>query len=297
MIFNLKQYLKDKQSLINTSLKQTWLTHDQIQPDVLFEAMNYSLSAPGKRIRPVLIFACAEVLDMPVNDVMPMAAALEMIHVFSLIHDDLPAMDDDDLRRGQPTNHKVYGEAVAILAGDALLSHAFSVLTKLDQSKYKSENIITVINTFAQATGMPGMITGQVLDIKSENKKISLEELKNLHAHKTGALIRLACTTPAILKGADENTVKQFEDYGKAIGLAFQIVDDILDIVGGEDLGKPIGSDQEKNKSTYPSLLGLDGAKKEAQNALNQALDALSGFGEEAEPLRALARYIVERSH
>ncbi|MBU0506010.1 polyprenyl synthetase family protein, partial [bacterium] len=182
-------------------------------------------------------------------------------------------------------------------AGDALLAHAFSVLTKLDQNKYKPENIITVINNFALATGIPGMITGQVIDIKSENKKISLEDLKNLHAHKTGALIRLACTTPALLKGVDGNVLKNFETYGRAIGLAFQIVDDILDIIGGDDLGKPIGSDQEKNKSTYPSLLGLDGAKQEAQKALDQALAALSAFGKEAEPLRALARYIVERSH
>ncbi len=297
MNLDLKTYFAKKKEVIDIAMRQNWISAELIKPKTLFKAMEYSLFAPGKRIRPILVFASAEALGVSEKDVVPIAAALEMIHVFSLIHDDLPAMDNDDLRRGQPTNHKVFGEAMSILAGDALLSHAFIPLGELDSNKYPAKNIISLIHSFAQLTGIPGMVAGQVMDLQSEDKKISLDQLVELHQHKTGALIRLAVTSPAILNGEPEAKLNNLCEYGEAIGLAFQIIDDILDIEGGEELGKDIGSDVEKGKSTYPSLLGLDGAKKEAQKMLDKAMSALSDFDEKADALRQIAKFIVERRY
>jgi len=294
MNFELADYFKEKKQLIDSYLKEC-IPSENTDPEALFKSMHYSLLAPGKRIRPVLVLASANCLGMNEKEVLPIACALEMIHVFSLIHDDLPAMDDDDLRRNQPTNHKVFGEANAILAGDALLSHAFSVLTKLDSAKYEASSRITLINEFSQLTGVAGMISGQIIDLESENTSISLERLKTLHRHKTGALIRLSVTAPAILNGESKDIISNLNSYGDAIGLAFQIADDILDIEGGENIGKDVGSDVENNKATYPSLLGLEGAKTEAANTLEQALTALSPFGEKADTLKKIAHFIVER--
>lgn len=295
MTFNLEKYFAEKKSLIDQALQTRWVLPKDTDPTSLHQSMQYSLFAPGKRIRPILVMASAETLGIPVEDVLPIAACLEMIHVFSLVHDDLPAMDDDDLRRGQPTNHKVFGEAIAILSGDALLADAFIPLTELNTDKYQPKNILKLIQEIAKATSTQGMIAGQVIDLESEGKKITLERLKKLHRHKTGALIRIAVEAPAVLTGASPETLARLTAYGNAIGLAFQIADDILDIEGGEELGKDIGSDIAKGKSTYPSLMGIDNAKKEAQKALDNALEALTQFGEKATTLKQIAHFIVSR--
>lgn len=297
MNFDLKLYFQEKKNLIDEALKKKWMPPQTTDPATLHEAMHYSLLATGKRIRPILTLASAEALDLPLEDVLPIAASLEMIHVFSLIHDDLPAMDDDDMRRGQPTNHKVYGEAIAILAGDNLLANAFVPLTELTTENYDPKNVLKLIRKVADATGNEGMIAGQVIDLQSEGQKIDLDRLKTLHRHKTGALIRIAVEAPAILCGASHEIRNNLVTYGEAIGLAFQIADDILDIEGGAELGKDIGSDIEKGKATYPALMGMDGAKQEAAKVLEEALTALNNFGEKAEPLRQIAKFIVERKH
>lgn len=294
MTFDLNHYFKEKIALVDENLKR-WMPAKNDDPATVHESMHYSLFASGKRIRPILVLASATTLGLNDEDVLPMAISLEMIHVFSLIHDDLPAMDDDDLRRGQPTNHKVYGDAIAILAGDALLAQAFIPLTQCNTEKFRAENILAVIKLMAEATGTAGMIGGQVIDLESEGKKIDLQRLQKLHRLKTGALIRASVLSPAILSGASESQTKALTTYGENIGLAFQIADDILDIEGGADLGKDIGSDIANGKSTYPALLGLDGAKKAAQEALNAALASLDSFGEKADVLRHIARFIVAR--
>ncbi|MBF0104374.1 MAG: polyprenyl synthetase family protein [Deltaproteobacteria bacterium] len=295
MTFNLDLYFKQKKEIIDRVMLLKYMRPKETDPVILHEAMHYSLFAPGKRIRPILCLSSALALGMPESDVLPIAAALEMIHVFSLIHDDLPAMDDDGLRRGLPTNHKVYGEAIAILAGDNLVVHAFDVLTELDANKYPPQNILKVIKRLAQATGSDGMIAGQVIDMQSGGKQIDINRLKTLHRNKTGALITAAVELPAILCGAAKDTHERLVCYGNAIGLAFQIVDDILDIEGGKELGKNIGSDVKKGKATYPALMGVDRAKEAASEALTEALDALANFKDNAEPLRHIARFVVER--
>lgn len=295
--FDLSPYLMGKKTLVDDALLTRWLPRVSQDPAKLHEAMRYSVTAGGKRVRPVLTFAAAQALEIPDRDVLPIAAALEMIHVFSLIHDDLPAMDDDDLRRGKPTNHKVFGEAMAILAGDALHTLAFATLTELDSCKYDPMHILRVIRAVTDATGPSGMIGGQVIDMESEGKKIDLVRLKMLHRMKTGALIRVAVEAPAILAGTMQDTKTALKCYGEAVGLAFQIADDILDIEGGVELGKDIGSDLANSKATYPALLGMAGAKREAGRVLEEALVALKDFGDNAEPLRELARFIVARKN
>lgn len=294
MTFDLSSYFKEKKLTIENALK-LYLPKQEVDPAPLHESMSYSVFAPGKRIRPILTLASASALGISESSVLPIACSLEMIHVFSLIHDDLPAMDDDDLRRGKPTNHKVYGEALAILAGDNLLAHAFVPLTMLDSTYFSSENIIKLIQKIALATGSEGMIAGQVIDILSEGKSISLERLKQLHRNKTGALIRIAVEAPAIVNGSSSEQRKALVKYGESIGLAFQIADDILDIEGGAEIGKDIGSDIANGKATYPALMGMEGAKKEAKRTLEEALTALDIFGNNAEPLREIAKFIVQR--
>ena len=295
MSFDLETYLSERKLKVEETLKSLWLPAKTQDPTILYEAMHYSLFADGKRIRPILTLASGELLGLTEDDVMPIAASLEMIHVFSLIHDDLPAMDDDDLRRGQPTNHKVYGDAIAILAGDGLLAQAFLPLTAFDLTKFSAQNVFSLICLIIESTGAPGMIGGQVIDMESEGKMISLDRLKTLHRMKTGALIKAAVVGPAILSGAEAKTKMALENYGDAIGLAFQIADDILDVEGGVEIGKDLGSDGARGKSTYPSLMGIDEAKRESMRTLEKALFALEEFDEKAEPLRAIARYIVKR--
>jgi len=259
-------------------------------PHVLDEAIRYSLFAGGKRLRPALALGAAEIVSGDADIALPAACAIEMIHTSSLIHDDLPAMDNDELRRGKPTLHKVCGEALAILAGDALLTMAFDVLATAGHPR--------VIREVAQAAGVAGMMGGQAIDIKSEGKRITLDELRRIHACKTGALIRVSARSGALLAGADAPTLDALTAYAGYIGLAFQITDDILNVVGdAQAMGKSVGSDAANEKSTYPALLGLERSRALAAEAVDAALMVLDPLGPKADDFRALARFIVEREH
>ncbi|MFA5812334.1 MAG: polyprenyl synthetase family protein, partial [bacterium] len=263
-------------------------------PETLRKSMRYSLEAGGKRLRPILCFAGAEAVGGSADRVMPAAVALEMIHTFSLIHDDLPAMDDDSLRRGKPTNHKVFGEAIAILAGDGLLAEAFYVLSEARGMDPRLQ--VEAIAEIAYATGGRGMTGGQALDMEATGKKIGEAALTSIHLYKTGALIKSSVTAGAKLCGATQEQLAPLGRYGEAIGLAFQITDDILDLTGNqEELGKDIGSDQGKGKSTFPAVLGIEPSRRQASALVDQAIAAVAGFGPGAEPLREIARYMVER--
>ena len=290
----LDTYLAERKVLIEQAL-DSFLPKAGEKPQRLHESVRYSVLAPGKRLRPILVLASAEAVGGNPQDVMPTACAMECIHVFSLIHDDLPCMDDDDFRRGRLTNHKVYGDAMALLAGDALLTVAFELIAR-NGSTLSSPRIVDAILMISQATGMHGMVGGQVVDMESENQAIELETLQYIHAHKTGALLTASSVVGALLCGADTNQIDGLTQYGKSIGLAFQIADDILDIVGDEEkIGKPVGSDEGNNKATYPKLFGLDASRKMAHEEVGVAIDSLVNFGPAAEPLRSIARYIVER--
>lgn len=264
-------------------------------PPGLRSAMNYSLLAGGKRLRPVLCISFASLFGEK-DAVMPFAAAIECIHSYSLVHDDLPAMDNDDMRRGKPSNHKQFGEAAAILAGDALLTDAFSLMASCG-GQLPPERVLPAIGYMACAAGSPGMVGGQFLDmLYTEQKRCTLEELRTMHAMKTGALLRAACVCGALLAGAGADAVAQVEIYGNGLGAAFQIVDDILDVVGDAAvLGKPVGSDEACGKVTYPSLLGLAQSRALAREEADKASAALACFGERADFLRGLADYVVQR--
>jgi geranylgeranyl diphosphate synthase type II len=268
------------------------LPPEQRPPGRLYEAMRYSLTAPGKRIRPVLLLAAVDAVGGDAHNALPAAAALEMIHAYSLIHDDLPAMDDDDTRRGQPSNHKVYGEAMAILAGDGLLTAAFEILASPELGSIgNAETRLAVLFDLAHAAGPAGMVGGQAADILAEEQdEIDLPELEFIHTHKTGALIAAALRMGARLGGGTADQIDALTRYGRHIGLAFQIADDILDLVTETDGG-------EHSKATYPSLMGLAAAREHADSLVDRALAELEPFGACAEPLRALARYIVARTH
>ncbi|PAQ16290.1 farnesyl-diphosphate synthase [Bacillaceae bacterium SAOS 7] len=263
-------------------------------PDILIQAMDYSLQAGGKRLRPMLLFATVAAFRKETLIGMEAAVALEMIHTYSLIHDDLPSMDDDDLRRGKPTNHKVFGEATAILAGDALLTHAFKVIA---QSKvYSNDQKVWLMDWLSQAAGPAGMVGGQMADMEGENKQLTLEELEYIHKHKTGQLLEFSVMAGAFLSGATEAQLQHFQTYANHIGLAFQIQDDILDVEGSEEkIGKRVGSDVNKQKSTYPSLLTLEGAKEKLQEHLTEALQAIEKTNTDAELLKELAHLIAHR--
>ena len=263
---------------------------------LLFEASDYSLKLGGKRIRPTLCYAAAHALDKILDDdtIDHAADALELIHTYSLIHDDLPAMDDDDLRRGKPSLHKAYDEATAILVGDGLQARAFELLA--DAPGLSAEQRISMVKVLARAAGPAGMVGGQFIDIQATNSDMTLEQLQAMHSLKTGALIRASLALGGIAAGASEQQLAALDEYGTHIGLAFQVVDDILDVEGDTaTLGKTQGKDSEANKPTYVKLLGMEGAKAEARRLLAEALNALRDFGESADLLRDLARYIVER--
>lgn len=274
-----------------------WLPPATDKPESLNEAVRYAIFGGGKRVRPVLVYAGGEAFDVEPAALDGCACAVEMIHTYSLIHDDLPAMDDDDLRRGRLTCHKAYNEATAILAGDALQALAFQVLAQDPCITVSAEQRLGMIETLALAAGPGGMTGGQAIDLEAENQSLGLEELQNMHSRKTGALIRASVELGALCSGpVDEQQFRHISCYADCIGLAFQIHDDVLDIESDtETLGKPQGSDLEKNKSTYPNLLGLDGARQAARDMLEQALDHLSGFDGKADMLREIATYIVER--
>jgi geranylgeranyl diphosphate synthase type II len=258
------------------------------------EAMRYSLFAGGKRLRPILALAAAEAVGGEIEDAMPAGCALEMIHTYSLIHDDLPAMDDDDLRRGKPTNHKVFGEAIAILAGDALLTEAFVLLG--DYRTLLPERSVRLIRVIARAASYRGMVGGQVVDMLSQNKPADLETVLQMHSRKTAALISAAAEAGALAGMGTESQVAALARYGRSVGLAFQIADDILDIEGdAELLGKSTGADVARGKVTYPAAVGLQRSREEARELVKDALEALDGFDAGADPLRALASYIITR--
>lgn len=294
---NLNQYIKERCELVDSKLKMA-LPAETDLPFSLHKSMRYSTFAGGKRIRPLLLLAACEAVGGEISSALQAACAMEMIHTYSLIHDDLPAMDNDDFRRGNPTNHKVFGEAVAILAGDALLTQAFSLLSSpFFAANVPPERIITVIHEIAHAAGSRGMVGGQLVDMESEGKKdLDLPIVQFIHTHKTGALIKASVKCGAILGGADERQIAAITRYGEAIGLAFQIADDILDIEGTtEVIGKDAGSDQARGKATYPAVIGLKESRRRAAELLEIALEAISSFDDRAEPLREIAQYILAR--
>ena len=296
-MFDLKAYLKAKQLAVDAALKELW-NDQESYPTPLVRAMRYSLEAGGKRLRPILCMAASEAVGGSEADVMPAACALELIHTYSLIHDDLPAMDDDDLRRGKPTCHKAFNEATAILAGDALLTAAFEVLAARggDDHGVDSLKYLQVVYLIARASGYSGMVQGQMMDLSFEGKTIGREELERLQHYKTGALIEVSLRAGAILGGGSPEQIAALGAYGRHIGLAFQMADDILNIEGKpEMLGKAVGSDEALGKATAPSVMGLEGAKARAGELVESALAALRIFDMKGEPLAALARYVIER--
>lgn len=268
-------------------------------PEIIHESMRYSTLGGGKRLRGMLVMAACEGVGGDVKQTHNLVAAIEMVHAYSLIHDDLPCMDDDDLRRGKPTNHKIYGDAMAVLTGDALLTLAFAVLAKMPEDYGVSPEIaIKVVAELAQGAGSQGMVGGQVVDIKGEGKNLSPEMLNYIHNHKTGALIKAALRGGALIGGASDKELELITHYGEFLGLAFQITDDILDEVGHEEqLGKAVGADQIQSKQTYPRLYGLDKSKELAEECVKECLAVLEEFSEKAWVLRALASFIIQRDH
>lgn len=293
--FDLASYLNDKQQLVEAALDSSLPI---TRPEKIYEAMRYSLLAGGKRLRPILCLTTCELMGGTSEMALPTACALEMIHTMSLIHDDLPAMDNDDYRRGKLTNHKVYGEDIAILAGDGLLSYAFEYAATQTRN-VDPRNLIDVLARLGRTVGAAGLVGGQVLDLESEGQSdISVDTLKFIHTHKTGALLETSVVSGAILAGASEEDIQRLSQYAQNIGLAFQIVDDILDITATqEELGKTAGKDLRDQKATYPSLWGLEESQKQAQNLVGGAITQLTPYGAKADPLRAIADFIVTRKH
>ncbi|BBD56106.1 geranylgeranyl diphosphate synthase CrtE [Planktothrix agardhii] len=293
--FDLSAYLSQRQTLVEQALDQSL---PLIYPEKIYESMRYSLLAGGKRLRPILCLATCELVGGTVEMAMATACALEMIHTMSLIHDDLPAMDNDDYRRGKLTNHKVYGEDIAILAGDGLLSYAFEfVATKTPN--VPANQVLQVIARLGRAMGAAGLVGGQVVDLDSEGlTDVSEETLTFIHTHKTGALLEASVVCGAILAGAKETEIEGLSRYARNIGLAFQIVDDILDITATqEELGKTAGKDLTAKKVTYPSLWGIDESRRQAQQLIEAAKAELSNYGDKAIPLLAIADFITNRTH
>ncbi len=293
--FDLESYLKQKKTLVDSALDDSL---EIKKPEKIYQAMRYSLLAGGKRLRPILCLATCELTGGSAEIAMPTACALEMIHTMSLIHDDLPAMDNDDYRRGKLTNHKVYGEDIAILAGDGLLAYAFEYVATQTHN-VPTERIVQVIARLGRTVGAAGLVGGQVLDLESEGKPdISSQTLTFIHTHKTGALLEASVVCGAILTGTPTEEVARLSHYAQNIGLAFQIIDDILDITAtDEELGKTAGKDLQAQKATYPSLWGIDKSKAQAQELIDDALAQLTAYGEKAESLRAIANYIITRNH
>lgn len=294
--FPLKAYLEERKALIDRALED-FLPGAGSDPPLILQAVRYSLFAGGKRIRAILCLAAAEAIGERAETVMPAACALEMIHTYSLIHDDLPAMDNDDYRRGKPTSHKVFGEAMAILAGDALLTEAFCLLALRQRAPgIPPERVLAVVQEIAEAAGFRGMVAGQALDILAQNEKIGMEGLHEIHRLKTGALLRVSLRTGAILAGAGKEALEALSDYGEKIGLAFQIADDILNVEGDPAvLGKGTGSDAARGKTTFPALLGVDASRARAEELVIEAVASLALFDDRAAPLRKIARYILAR--
>jgi geranylgeranyl diphosphate synthase type II len=293
--FDLAAYLAERRRLVDEALDRALPAEDASPPSV-HRAMRYSVLAGGKRLRPILVIAGAEAAGAGADLVMPTACALELIHTYSLIHDDLPAMDDDDYRRGRPTNHKVFGEAIAILAGDALLTLAFRLIAENAARVAEPRVVCDVVADVAAAAGTPGMVGGQVIDIESEGKAVSADVVDEIHRRKTAALIRAALRAGAMLAGAKPDTLAAITLAGEKLGLAFQIVDDILDVEGNlEQLGKTAGSDERKRKATYPAVHGIQASRRRARMLIDDVKAALAPLGPAAEPIAALADFVFER--
>ncbi len=291
---NKATYPEDKRELVEKALHRFFPGEDAY-PEVIYKAMSHSLFSGGKRFRSVLSLLTAVAFNVNPEKILPTACALEFIHTYSLIHDDLPAIDNDDLRRGKPTCHVLFGEDIAILAGDALFAEAFHLVASSQNSSDQSR-IIKVINEIALAAGIRGMVSGQVADICSMNKKIDADTLDFIHTHKTGQLIIAAARSGAILAGAEDAELKNITEFAHYLGLAFQITDDILDVVGDVDvLGKQVGSDERHHKATFPAVFGIEDAKCQAEEAINKSIEALSGMRIETKELTNLARFVYER--
>jgi geranylgeranyl diphosphate synthase type II len=297
---DINRYLQEKKERVNSALERYFPKEEELTSN-LYKAMQHSLFAGGKRIRPILSIASFEAAGGKGERILPFACALEMIHTYSLIHDDLPAIDNDDYRRGKPTCHKVFGEAIAILAGDGLLTEAFRLMTNQTGKEHSSSDealVLDLISEVAQAAGVLGMVGGQVVDIESEGKAVDLPTVQYIHTHKTGAMILASVRVGAKLGGARETLLKALTCYGESLGLAFQVADDILNVEGKAALmGKKTGSDLSKGKATYPSVLGVEESKKRARELVHLAVDALKPLGPEADPLREIARFIIAREY
>ncbi|MBM4275032.1 MAG: polyprenyl synthetase family protein [Deltaproteobacteria bacterium] len=293
---NLKAYLEERRALINRSL-QAYLPAVRGPAFRVVEAMHYSLFAGGKRLRPILCLAAAEAVGGDPGEALPAACALEMIHTYSLIHDDLPAMDDDDLRRGKPTCHRQFDEATAILAGDGLLTEAFHILAAASPRHAGSEaSLLEVIELISKAAGYQGMVGGQMLDLQAEGRQVTLKELETIHRLKTGALLTASCRAGAILGGGTRSEITILTGYGEKFGLAFQITDDLLDVEGSTaEMGKPAGSDEARQKATYPALLGVEKSREWAKHLVEEAVRDLEPLGPKAQPLVEIARYLLVR--
>jgi len=292
----IETYLEERKILVDKALKEFMPEPSGLAGDVI-RAMNYTLFAGGKRIRPVLCIAGSEAVGGSADDVVPVACAIELIHAYSLIHDDLPVMDNDDFRRGKPTNHKVFGEAVALLAGDGLLTLAFNLMARCGvEKKGEKSALLRVIDLISSAAGYEGMVGGQVVDISYEGKDPDPTVVNYIHTHKTGALIAASVTAGTILAGGSEEEVQAINRYGQHIGLAFQIADDILNIEGDRNLmGKGTGSDKVRGKITYPCVFGIKESRNIQRRSIDHAIESLNRFDERAQPLRDLARYITNR--
>ncbi|MCS7047719.1 MAG: polyprenyl synthetase family protein [Verrucomicrobiae bacterium] len=285
--FSLSEYLARVTRQVDAALDR-YLPSEETPPATIHKSMRYSVFAGGKRLRPALCLAACEAVGGRVRDAIPLACAVECIHTYSLIHDDLPCMDDDDFRRGKPTNHKVFGEAIAVLAGDALLTLAFELAAR--DARYVRE--------LAVAAGSRGLIAGQVQDLQNENRAVTLEEVKATHLNKTAALITASVRLGALAGNATAAQLRRLTRYGRDIGLAFQVVDDILDVTSTKEvMGKSVGADAKHHKSTYPKLLGVEGSRQYAQSLITDAHKQLEPFGARATPLRAIADFILNRTH
>ena len=291
---DIHQYLDQQRQRVDQYLEHS-LPPSLRDPEQLYESMRYSLLAGGKRVRPILVIAAAQALGYDHDAMLPFAASLEYVHTYSLVHDDLPAMDDDDYRRGRLTNHKVYGDGMAILAGDALLTMAFELCSQ-DADGITTGQQLQIVRELAFGSGHQGMVGGQVMDIQAENQEVELAHLQTIHSHKTGQLIRAAVRIGGIISGASSTQLKSLTNYAEDIGLAFQIADDVLNMVGTrEELGKDAGTDEQRGKQTYPSFFGIDGARKLGEDCVERAINHLEAFDHQADPLRHIATYIVER--
>jgi len=294
-VFQLDRYLKERAAFVERALSQV-VPEPSGADGRLLEAMRYSLLGGGKRLRPILALAACEAVGGAPERAIGFACAVEMIHNYSLIHDDLPCMDDDDLRHGRPTNHKVYGDAMATLSGDGLLTDAFKVLARSASDGVPSALVLQAVADLADAAGSAGMVGGQVIDLQGEGKSLTLDELKHLHAKKTGALFLASIVGGARLGGGTEHQLANLNEYARALGLAFQVVDDLLDVEATtEQMGKRTRKDEAAGKATFPSLMGIDKSRQFAHDLERQAHDALADFGSAAAPLRAIATFVVER--